>query len=92
MPGVTPVKKFMDRKTAVSRIYKAAEGLAVGAQPPAEAPEAKNGDNEPSRAEAAANRLARALTGPSKKTWKTASGGRCCSNWLMNWRTIRAGF
>ncbi len=40
IPGVTPVKKFTDRKTAINRVWQAIEGLGDGSQkPPAEAAE-----------------------------------------------------
>jgi hypothetical protein len=34
IPGVKPVRKFTSRKTAVARIWKAAQSLASGAQAP----------------------------------------------------------
>jgi hypothetical protein len=45
LPGASPVKKFTDRKTAVTRIWKAIQSLGVvvpttGAEAPAVAPEA----------------------------------------------------
>ena len=38
LPGETPVKKFKDRATAVSRIWKAIQGLGHSAPAPAEEP------------------------------------------------------
>jgi hypothetical protein len=38
MPGVTPVKKFKDRPTAVSRIWKAIQSLDMAAQAPVNDP------------------------------------------------------
>ena len=35
LPGVTPVKKFTDRRTAVARIWKAAQALTPPSAPPA---------------------------------------------------------
>src|SRR5712692_3132519 len=40
VPGVTPVRKFKDRQTAVARIWKAIQSLAAGPQAAQVAPEA----------------------------------------------------
>src|ERR1700732_1729497 len=40
LPGVSPVKKFTDRKTAVARIWKAIQSLDGGSQAADVAPEA----------------------------------------------------
>jgi hypothetical protein len=39
LPGVTPVAKFKDRKTAISRIWKRIQSLGEPAQPQADKPE-----------------------------------------------------
>jgi hypothetical protein len=36
LPGVSPVRKFQDRKTAASRIWERIQGLGVSVPPPAE--------------------------------------------------------
>ncbi len=56
IPGVTPVKKFTDRKTAVARIWKAAQALAAAVAPPGaqDAPKAKASKTKATRAKKAA--------------------------------------
>ncbi len=56
IPGVTPVKKFTDRKTAVARIWKAAQALAAAVAPPGaqDAPEAKASKKKAARRQKAA--------------------------------------
>ena len=44
LPGVTPVKKFTDHKTATSRIWKRIQGLAEPEQPKAGQPETPKAD------------------------------------------------
>lgn len=47
LPGVSPVKKFTDRKTAVSRIWKALEAMNESA--PAATDEAEPAETEPTQ-------------------------------------------
>src|SRR5260370_29436202 len=46
LPGVSPVKKFTDRKTAIARIWKAIQSLDGGAQSADVAPEAVETDKD----------------------------------------------
>jgi NAD-dependent oxidoreductase involved in siderophore biosynthesis len=39
LPGVTPVKKFKDHKTAISRVWKRIQGLGEPEKPKANQPE-----------------------------------------------------
>src|SRR5258708_32447670 len=47
LPGVSPVKKFTDRKTAAARIWKAIQSLDGGAQAADVPPEAAGTDRQP---------------------------------------------
>ncbi len=56
LPGVTPVKKFTDRKTALARIWKAAQALTAPGAPQGaqDAPKAKASKTKATRAKKAA--------------------------------------
>jgi hypothetical protein len=60
LPGVTPVKKFKDHKTAISRVWKRIQGLGEPEQPRADQPEKP-------KAERKAKRGARSPKGASSK-------------------------
>jgi hypothetical protein len=64
LPGVVPVKKFTDRKTALARIWKAAQALtpAVAPQGVTDAPQAKG-----SKKKATSRKTAATARGGSKK-------------------------
>jgi hypothetical protein len=47
IPGLAPIKKFTDRETALTRIWKAVQGLAVGATEAHVATEAAAPENQP---------------------------------------------
>src|SRR6185295_16682775 len=56
IPGLTPIKKFTSRKTAMARIWKAAQSLVSGPNAPDVAPKAAKATKQP-------NRKAKAPTG-----------------------------
>jgi hypothetical protein len=60
LPGVTPVKKFKDHKTAISRVWKRIQGLVEPEKPKADQPEKP-------KAERKAKRGARSPKGASSK-------------------------
>ncbi len=68
LPGVTPVKKFTDRKTALARIWKAAQALTppVAPQGAQDAPKAKGSRKKATSAKKAA---------PARKGAKKARDG-----------------
>ena len=72
IPGRTPVKKFADRKSAVSRIWKAIQSLDGGS--PAEA--ATTAPKRANKAKAAAKQGKKAKTAAKAKPAKAAKGKR----------------
>src|SRR2546427_9984347 len=72
IPGLTPVKKFTDRKSAVSRIWKAIQSLDGGT--PAEA--ATKAPKRAGKAKAAAKQGKKAKTAAKAKPAKAAKGKR----------------
>ena len=70
LPGVTPVKKFKDHKTAISRVWKRIQGLGEPEKPKADQPEKP-------KAERKAKGRAQAAKGTSSKgkaSKKTTAG------------------
>src|SRR5712692_77 len=49
IPGLTPVKKFTNRKTAVARIWKAVQGLVSAPNAPDVAPKSAKAGKRPTR-------------------------------------------
>ena len=72
IPGLTPVKKFTDRKSAVSRIWKAIQSLDGGS--PAET--ATTAPKRANKAKAAAKQGKKAKTAAKAKPAKAAKGKR----------------
>ena len=69
LPGVTPVKKFTDRKTALARIWKAAQALTPPGTPldAPDAPKAKGSRKKATSAKKAAPAQKREARDGSKK-------------------------
>src|SRR3989475_9251521 len=72
IPGLTPVQKFTDRKSAVSRIWKASQSLDGGS--PAEA--ATTAPKRANKAKAAEKQGKKAKTAAKAKPAKAAKGKR----------------
>jgi hypothetical protein len=77
LPGVTPVERFKDRKTAISRIWKRIQGLGEPPQPEPE-PKAKGGAQAAKGAssKAKATKKASPPKKPPKGQKKAAAGVR----------------
>jgi len=83
LPGVTPVKKFKDHKTAISRVWKRIHGLGEPEKPKADQPEkpkaerkAKRGAPSPKGAPAKATPAEAAPQGKQAAKAKEASAPR----------------
>ena len=68
IPGLAPVKKFTDRKSAVSRIWKAIQSLDGGAEAATTAPKVAN------KAKTATKKGKKAKTAAKAKPAKAAKG------------------
>ncbi len=69
LPGVAPVKKFTDRKTALARIWKAAQALA-----PAVAPQGTQ--DAPKEAKATKKAIRRQKGAPARKEKQAREGSK----------------
>jgi hypothetical protein len=67
LPGVTPVKKFKDRKTAITRIWARVQGLGESAEPKPEQPAEKPKAAQKAKGSARAAKSASAKGKASKK-------------------------
>ena len=83
LPGVIPVKKFMDRKTALRRVWAAIQGLGepakkpnVAAQRPYGAPVRAKSANRGKRASKGHQRASRALVARRRRSKRFSNGPR----------------
>jgi hypothetical protein len=74
LPGVTPVKKFTDRKTAISRIWARIQGLGEPVAPKAAAPASKPEPKEDQPAKPKAEGKAKGGARAAKRGARAAKG------------------
>ena len=74
LPGVTPVKKFQDRKTAISRVWARIQGLGEPAAPKAGMPASKPEPEADQPAKPVAERKAKDDARAAKRGARAANG------------------